>query len=536
MRALVGFSGFVGQHLLEQTNFDKIYRSSNISSIRGHEFETIVCAGVPAVKWLANENPGEDRAILEDLLSHLKTTRTGRFVLVSTIDVYSSLSSRADEEGTVTSEFNHAYGRHRLWFEEQVKHVFPTHHIVRLPALFGNYMKKNYIFDLLHNRTEFIQKIDMNSSFQWYNMDHLWRDISRVIENDLNSMNLFTEPLPTRTIMHEVFPQHVHLCESNQPNSSVNALQYNLCTKHSELWNWRDGYIASLSQVLQELKSFVKSYQPLVISKKLCISNIAWDSEENSTILQFLDMKGISKLEVAPTKIIDTWDMCEDASAADTIQRTLKNFQVESLQSVLFNKPNLELFGTQQVREELRAHTMKVIDLASNLGARVIVWGSPKQRLTQGRPYEECFELARRFFKTIGDYAHEKNVTIGFEANAREYGCDFCYTALQAAELVRATASVGFRLHLDTANMHLENDDFDSILKAHEDILCHIQVSEPFLTGFNAPSVNHSMFAQHLSRIRYTGALSIEMRRQDETLRSIALAVAFTMKTYYGLL
>lgn len=115
----------------------------------------------------------------------------------------------------------------------------------------------------------------------------------------------------------------------------------------------------------------------------------------------------------------------------------------------------------RQCRQQLTICVQKIqkygiVTIAtSNLGAHVIVWGSPKQRLTQGRPYKECFEVARYFFKRIGDYAHERNVTIGFEANAREYGCDVCYTATQAAELVRATSSAGFRLHLDTANMHL---------------------------------------------------------------------------------
>ena len=55
--ALLGFSGFVGQTLLKQTQFNWKYNSKNIESIRGETFDTIVCAAAPAQKWIANKNP-----------------------------------------------------------------------------------------------------------------------------------------------------------------------------------------------------------------------------------------------------------------------------------------------------------------------------------------------------------------------------------------------------------------------------------------------------------------------------------------------
>ena len=61
-RALVGFSGFVGQHLLSQTDFTDLYRSTNIASIAsgGAEFELLVVCGLPAAKWLANKENAAD--------------------------------------------------------------------------------------------------------------------------------------------------------------------------------------------------------------------------------------------------------------------------------------------------------------------------------------------------------------------------------------------------------------------------------------------------------------------------------------------
>ena len=534
MRGLIGFSGFVGQHLVEQTGFDRVYRSSNVRDIRGLDFEILVCAGVPAVKWLANKQPEEDLATLEELVAHLRSTRAQRFILISTIDVYADPTSQQDEDASLHHASNHAYGRNRLWFEEQIKDIFELYNIVRLPALFGKYMKKNYVYDLLHNREDFIKNIDIRSSFQWYNMERLWSDISCAVENDLRTANLFTEPLETRMIVRDIFPRYLQLFTdaSHKPH----PIEYNLRTKHSKLWKRHDGYIASAAQVLQELKRFVEKYRPQIAPKQLCISNIAWDGEEHETVLQFLAFKGITKLEVAPTKILNSWDSCHDFASAEAIKQKLKGFRVESLQSVLFNTVGLELFGTQLSRDQLLTHSKRVCDLASNLGARVIVWGSPKQRLVRGQSYAECFQVAVEFFKSLGDYAYEKNVIIGFEANATAYGCDFCYTAKQAAALVRATRSAGFLLHLDTANMHLEQDDVATTLRENMDILCHVQVSEPFLGAFDSPVVQHNMFSKCLQDIGYSGSISIEMRRDKEPLRSIARAVARVMDEYHELL
>ena len=534
MRGLIGFSGFVGQHLLEQTGFDRIYRSSNIREICGLDFDVLVCAGVPAVKWLANKNPDEDLVALKELMTHLRSTRAQRFILISTIDVYPDASSQEDEDASLLHRPNHAYGQNRLWFEEQIKELFHSCHVIRLPALFGRYMKKNYVYDLLHNREDFIRKMNMYSSFQWYNLEHLWSDVCCAVENNVSTMNLFTEPLQTRVIVEDIFPHYMDLFTDTSREPC--PVEYNLHTRYSELWNRSDGYIMCAAQVLEELKRFVENYRPQVVPKQLCISNIAWDLEENDVVLKFLELKGITKLEVAPTKILDSWHDCDTEFSAERIKNKLKGFQVDSLQSVLFNTNGLELFSSQSSRDQLLTHCKRVCDLASNLGARVIVWGSPKQRLLRGKSHADCFQIAVRFFKALGDYAFEKNVVIGFEANATSYGCDFCFTAKQAAELVRATDSAGFLLHLDAANMHLEKDDIASVVLENKDILCHVQVSEPFLGTFNRPVVQHRVFSKYLHHVGYSGLLSIEMRRGDEPLLSIAQAVACVTNEYCDLL
>jgi hypothetical protein len=72
INALIGFSGFVGSTLLKQAKFESLYRSTNIQDIVGYDFNTIVCAGAPAQKWIANNKPEADLQKIEGLIYHLK--------------------------------------------------------------------------------------------------------------------------------------------------------------------------------------------------------------------------------------------------------------------------------------------------------------------------------------------------------------------------------------------------------------------------------------------------------------------------------
>src|SRR4051812_7816206 len=123
MRALIGHTGFVGGNLNRQGVFDARFNSQNIEDLAGQEFDEIYCAGVAAAKWWANQNPQADRDGIEKLLAVLDTVKAGRFVLISTVDVF-KVPVAVDEKTVPRGSGLHAYGRHRLLVEEWVKGRF----------------------------------------------------------------------------------------------------------------------------------------------------------------------------------------------------------------------------------------------------------------------------------------------------------------------------------------------------------------------------------------------------------------------------
>jgi hypothetical protein len=245
--ALIGYSGFVGGFLASRVHFDLLVNRANLHELRGARLDRIVCAGLPAAKWIANRDPLADRNNMLGLCEVLGTVTAGSFVLISTIDVYPRTCD-ADEAFDCASGSNHPYGRHRLEFEGFIRGRFANALILRLPALFGPGLRKNVLFDLLHGNQ--LELINPDSRFQWYPLERLPADIRRAEARGLPLANLFTEPVATREILTRFFPQETVGARA-QP-----VAHYDLQTRHAAVFGGRGRYVMAAEQVLSDLGGF----------------------------------------------------------------------------------------------------------------------------------------------------------------------------------------------------------------------------------------------------------------------------------------
>lgn len=251
--ALIGYTGFVGANLERAFAFDKLINSKNVNDLRGRAFDRVVCAGVPAVKWLANKEPEKDRAAIASLVDVLEAVQAEEFVLISTIDVYPNPSVPADETASLDRSFNHAYGMHRLELERWAIDRFEKSRVIRLPALFGEGLKKNVLFDLLHgNMTE---NVNPASVFQWYPLRRLHSDMERVRSHDIRVINLVPEPVRTSDIVTAFFPD-AKVGAEKEP-----APAYRLQTQYSDLFEGPQGYVLDRITVLGELAAFIAQHR-----------------------------------------------------------------------------------------------------------------------------------------------------------------------------------------------------------------------------------------------------------------------------------
>lgn len=269
----------------------------------------------------------------------------------------------------------------------------------------------------------------------------------------------------------------------------------------------------------------------------LAVSSIAWVPEEEAQIAETLRELGVASVELAPTKI---WDDPTKASAEDAakVAQWWKGYGIDvvAFQSMLFARPDLKLFESEENRAECLQYLKDFIILAGQMGAKRMVFGSPKNRQRGNMPYNEAFAIAKEFFKEIAETAEQNNVVFCIEPNAPQYNCDFVTTAKEGAELVRIVNRPGFGLHLDTACMALAGDDIAQSIRDHADILKHFHISSPMLEQVEArDDVDHEGAARTLKEVGYSNVVSIEMRPGEEGINGerVKSAVVFA-KAMYG--
>ena len=249
-RALIGYTGFVGSTLLKQASFEDLYRSTNIQDIDNKTFDTVVCAGAPAQKWLANKDPEDDLQKIERLISHLKTIQCKTFVLISTVDVFKS-PLNIDEETPAQEDGLHPYGLHRHLLEKFVASHFENALIVRLPGLVGPGLRKNVIFDLLNNNN--LDVVDSRGVFQFYPMVNLWADIQVALQKNLKLVHLTAEPIAVHDIASKGFGINFNNEKATPP------AQYNMKTRHADLYGKSGGYQYSKTETCLAIRAYAQS-------------------------------------------------------------------------------------------------------------------------------------------------------------------------------------------------------------------------------------------------------------------------------------
>lgn len=301
---LVGSTGFVGGNIAKKHSFFHAVHATDVADAYGMRPNLCIYAGVPAAMYLANENPDRDYDIIKNARENIRMIQPRQIVLISTVAVYSDIKE-GDENSVIDKEKVKAYGKHRRLLEEWVMEDFQDCLIVRLPALYGDGMKKNFIFDLLHIvprmlREDMFSKLihkagivgrsyekstdgfyslrksydheklkhffenndfnslsftDSRSRFQFYNLANVWKDINTALRNGHRLVNLVTEPVSAREI-YEAFTGRDNW--KNQLESK--PYDYSLKTIYAAEYGGRNGWIMDRNSELYDIVGFLNTW------------------------------------------------------------------------------------------------------------------------------------------------------------------------------------------------------------------------------------------------------------------------------------
>ncbi|MEO7086132.1 MAG: sugar phosphate isomerase/epimerase family protein [Gemmatimonadaceae bacterium] len=272
-------------------------------------------------------------------------------------------------------------------------------------------------------------------------------------------------------------------------------------------------------------------------SLRLAVSNIAWMPEQDDAIAELLVAEGVGGVEIAPTK----WrERPLNATALDVAAYRRawedRGLRIVSMQSLLFGRPDLQLFANETQREAMVDYLRRTIDLGAALGARALVFGSPKNRIRGSLSERETTSIAIDTFHELGAHAAERGVLFCLEANPPEYGCDFITSTADAVALCRAVDHPGFRVNADLGGMTLSHDDPGLCISEAAGAIGHFHASEPHLSELGA-AADHPRAAEGLATIHYPGWVSIEMRNvvpfaSDANVEAVGRAVRLAKSIY----
>ena len=300
---LVGYTGFVGSNLAKEHEFTDLFNSKNIKKAYGSKPELLVYAGIPGEMFTANNYPELDQEIIKEAFKNIKAINPKKLVLISTISVYGHPNGKTEKDvPNIQDEKLSIYGKNRFLLERMIEDSCKDFLIVRLPALFGDNLKKNFLYDYIHLiptrlKTEVYERLkdsevirknyewedeffyrfkarntnearktyeyfknnnfsalsftDSRSKYQFYDLSELWRHIEIGLKEKITHLNLATESIEVRDLYKYLSGKDFENILNKEP------VNQDMKTLYTGYLGGENGYIHKKEEMIRRIKEFV---------------------------------------------------------------------------------------------------------------------------------------------------------------------------------------------------------------------------------------------------------------------------------------
>jgi sugar phosphate isomerase/epimerase len=259
---------------------------------------------------------------------------------------------------------------------------------------------------------------------------------------------------------------------------------------------------------------------------KLGICNelfVNWPWEK---ICDFANGAGYQGIEVAPFTLAERAELVSPQRRAELRETAeSRGLEIIGLHWLLMKTPGLYITHPDAgIRRVTARYFVKLVDLCADLGGRVIVIGSPKQRnLLPGVKREQAMGYAAEVFTPSLGLAQKRGVTLAIEPlSTRE--TDFLMCASDAVELIERIDHPNFRLQLDVKAMSYEYKPIPQIIGESAKHLAHFHVNDPNLLGPGMGEIGYEPIIAALRAAGYNGWLSVEAFDMQYGIERIAKA------------
>lgn len=254
-----------------------------------------------------------------------------------------------------------------------------------------------------------------------------------------------------------------------------------------------------------------------------CISQIAWSAAEHQEALNRTRAWGVTGIEIAPSLLFADQDdpFVPDPAAVRAAVGAFGAYGLStpSMQALLTNAPQAQLFGDTNARAALDTRILRCLRIAGAMGVRNLVFGSPKQRVVpDGMDTNEAFTMALDTITRWNAWAIDHGCTIGLECNPPLYGGNWWTDHGSLLGFVRVANLPNIGITLDMGATVLTDTDPVQLAATLGTSLTHIHWSAPNL---HIPRVDTTTCTTLAALRQHHPILSLEMARQPNGLDAV---------------
>jgi sugar phosphate isomerase/epimerase len=174
------------------------------------------------------------------------------------------------------------------------------------------------------------------------------------------------------------------------------------------------------------------------------------------------------------------------------------------------------------VRQRTADYFVALVDFCADIGGKIIVVGSPKQRnLMDGVTYQQAWEYATNVFRPAVKRGEERGVTICFEPLAPTE-TNFVNTAAEGICFAQQFNSPAMSIILDVKAMSSEAKSVPQIIRESKGNFSYFHANDANLKGPGFGDVDFKPIAAALRDASYDGVVSVEVFKFEEGPEIIA--------------
>ena len=245
---------------------------------------------------------------------------------------------------------------------------------------------------------------------------------------------------------------------------------------------------------------------------------------------------GYTGIELAPfTFAADCRDITRETRRWIATVATDHGLSITALHWLLVSPPGLHIHTSDTaLREKTTSYLKALADLAVDVGAPVMVLGSPKARTLEDGDIFGALQRSQETLLHVATHLQGSAVRICPEALPGPEA-DFLLTQQQAHALVQACGHPNIAMMLDVKSMCSEDIGPAGLIAKYGDVCCHLHANDANRRGPGDGTTDFKAIAAALEPTHFDGWISVEVFDYTPDAMTIAKNSIGHLRSCFGL-